>query len=380
MIKYKYNNFTQINDSIFNFNVQRDPSDSPIMFLGNHKDYANIDNIIKYIKFSKSNDKKQLYFGYHNNDMTNFYVQILNMINIPVVSNYKFENCLHFDNTTTYKNSYKPVLNVSNKKLVIDFLNNFFSDDIKFNIITPTYNSIKYLPKCIKSVQNQLYKNYTHYICDDCSTDGTQKYLKDLSDNQIKSNYLSTNKGAYFARNTLLYMIKPNEASQNYFCILDADDVFEKYRLMYDVLAISVLGELDGIQSKYIRYTEDNIEVISSRYGMNSISYNYKILNEIGKFWDTRVSGDSEFYRRFNTKYKMTQYDLKTVNMFVRNDGQNLTILHPYADAEYYTKLKNVTKINIKQNNKEDIRKTFFRSVDDAYNKGNEYVYNLNKF
>ncbi len=378
MIKYNYTNYTMIDYSIFKKDI--DPSDNmmPIGFIGKHRDYDEISSLVTDIDFT--NTKSKLYFGLFHNDETIFYVQIFNMLNIPVVSSFKFENCINFNYTSTFKSGSKLILNLSNKKLVSDFIHNYFNNNILFHVITPSYNSIKYLPKCIESLRNQLYSNYIHYICDDASTDRTNKYLRSLTDDKIKSISLIENKGAYFARNKLLYMIKPQENKQNYFCILDSDDVFEKYRFIYDVLALTILGEVDGLQSKYSRFTENGVEVIAPRYGMNSISYNYRILKEIGKFWDTRVSGDTEYHRRFLTKYTMNQYDLVTVTMFVRNDGQNLTILHPYPDPEYYSKLRNANKNFKIFNAKNDVRRIFFINVDEAYKIGNEHVYNLNKF
>ena len=44
------------------------------------------------------------------------------------------------------------------------------------SIITPMYNSEKFIEATIKSVINQTYKDWEMIIVDDCSTDNSPKY------------------------------------------------------------------------------------------------------------------------------------------------------------------------------------------------------------
>ncbi len=48
------------------------------------------------------------------------------------------------------------------------------------SIITPTYNSERYIQETIKSVQNQTYSNWEMIIVDDCSTDNTVKIIEKI--------------------------------------------------------------------------------------------------------------------------------------------------------------------------------------------------------
>lgn len=48
----------------------------------------------------------------------------------------------------------------------------------KISIVTPSYNSAKYIEDCIQSVLNQNYPNFEHIVIDGGSTDGTVDILK----------------------------------------------------------------------------------------------------------------------------------------------------------------------------------------------------------
>ena len=58
-------------------------------------------------------------------------------------------------------------------------------------IIIPSYNKKNYITECINSVINQTYVDWKLIIIDDCSTDGTQKILKEyLNNKKIKIIFL----------------------------------------------------------------------------------------------------------------------------------------------------------------------------------------------
>lgn len=63
----------------------------------------------------------------------------------------------------------------------------------KISIITSTYNRSNYfLPRCIDSVQNQTFQDFEHIIVDDCSTDDTQKVLKQAQFENKRIKYFKT--------------------------------------------------------------------------------------------------------------------------------------------------------------------------------------------
>ena len=96
------------------------------------------------------------------------------------------------------------------------------------SIITPCYNSEKYISDSINSVLNQDYQNWEMIIVDDASTDGSLDIIKSLSqkDNRIKIIELSSNRGAGYCRNCAI-----KESIGQYHAFLDSDDLWYKNKL-----------------------------------------------------------------------------------------------------------------------------------------------------
>ena len=60
----------------------------------------------------------------------------------------------------------------------------------KYNIILPVFNGGNLIKECIQSILKQSYNDFDLIILDNCSTDGTLKYIDSLHDDRI-SVYLS---------------------------------------------------------------------------------------------------------------------------------------------------------------------------------------------
>lgn len=89
------------------------------------------------------------------------------------------------------------------------------------SIITPVYNSEKYLSENIRSVRAQTLSNWEHILVDDCSSDGSEALIKSFQekDPRIKYHRLETNSGAGIARNKAIELAKGD-----YIAFLDSDD------------------------------------------------------------------------------------------------------------------------------------------------------------
>ena len=100
------------------------------------------------------------------------------------------------------------------------------------SIITPTFNSEKFIAETIQSVKNQTYENWEMIIVDDCSSDETFSIISNFSknDNRIKIHQLKNNSGAGVARNEGV-----NLATGRFISFLDSDDLWKPSKLKKQV-------------------------------------------------------------------------------------------------------------------------------------------------
>ncbi len=92
-----------------------------------------------------------------------------------------------------------------------------------FSIISPLFNSSKYLRESVLSVQNQTWTSWELILVDDCSTDGSLELALELAeaDSRIRVIALEENSGAAVARNSAI-----NIAKGRYVAFLDTDDLW----------------------------------------------------------------------------------------------------------------------------------------------------------
>jgi teichuronic acid biosynthesis glycosyltransferase TuaG len=96
------------------------------------------------------------------------------------------------------------------------------------SIITPSFNSEKFILGTIQSVQNQTHQNWEMIIVDDCSTDHTVSIIKQfmMDDDRIHLFQLDENSGTGIARDIAL-----SKAKGDYIAFLDADDLWKPLKL-----------------------------------------------------------------------------------------------------------------------------------------------------
>ncbi|WP_078578986.1 glycosyltransferase family 2 protein [Salipaludibacillus agaradhaerens] len=106
------------------------------------------------------------------------------------------------------------------------------TDQPLVSVITPTYNSEKFVHKTIESVIKQTYGNWEMIIVDDASTDHTKDIIKKYlsSDTRITLISLEENKGAAFARNKAI-----DNSCGRFIAFLDSDDQWLPEKLEWQI-------------------------------------------------------------------------------------------------------------------------------------------------
>lgn len=121
------------------------------------------------------------------------------------------------------------------------------------SIITPLYNSEKYIRETIESVLNQTYKNWEMLIVDDCSKDNGVKIVNEyvLKDKRIKLFKNEKNEGVSFTRNRAIDL-----SQGKYIAFLDSDDLWKKEKLKKQILFM----EKNNIDLSYTGYEKINTD------------------------------------------------------------------------------------------------------------------------
>jgi teichuronic acid biosynthesis glycosyltransferase TuaG len=172
-----------------------------------------------------------------------------------------------------------------------------FKQENLVSIITPSYNSEKFISKTINSILNQTYNNWELLITDDCSTDETLNIIRSFqeNDNRIKLFKLAANKGAGVARNNSI-----EKAKGRFIAFLDSDDQWKPNKLEIQIdfmlsnsLALTYSGydviNENGIYLKNIRPPKvvNFQKIISNNYiGCLTAVYDTKI---IGKHYMPKI-------------------------------------------------------------------------------------------
>lgn len=189
---------------------------------------------------------------------------------------------------------------------------------MKISIITATYNSEKNIEQCIKSINNQTYKNIEHIIIDGFSTDNTLKIIEELSSREkfIKSEkdsgiYEALNKGIKYSTGDIIGFLHSDDLFYDSNVVMDIVNAFE----MKDIDFIYGDGIYFDLQSNTKRVWKSNGGTITKVYKgwmplHPTIFCKKKIYNELGMFDENlRISSDYDFILRlFRSKEYHSEY------------------------------------------------------------------------
>jgi glycosyltransferase involved in cell wall biosynthesis len=177
---------------------------------------------------------------------------------------------------------------------------------LKISIITPTFNSEKYLERCIKSIQSQDYNNIEHIIIDGDSTDETRNIIKKYQNNKT---ILISEKddGIWDAMNKGLKI-----ASGNIVGFLNSDDYYypDAIKTVVKYFNNNNIDFLFGTTQKYklmYGYKPWKIRFSFGFYTSHSVGFfiNRERHLKIG-FYNTKYfSADLDFFYKMIVKFKL---------------------------------------------------------------------------
>ena len=162
------------------------------------------------------------------------------------------------------------------------------------SIITPVYNSEKFLVETSKSVFNQTYTNWEWILVDDCSTDNSWDILTSLQkkDSRIRIFKNEVNLKSGKTRN---FAIK--KAQGNFIAFLDSDDLWHPEKLSIQI-PFMLENDYNFTHTSY-GYVDEEGNSIKSTFHVNKKVTYFDLLkrteiscltaiynaNEIGKFY-----------------------------------------------------------------------------------------------
>lgn len=176
------------------------------------------------------------------------------------------------------------------------------------SIITPSYNSSRYIHETIDSVLNQTYHKWELIIIDDCSLDNSCEVIEEycLLDNRIKLIKLKKNVGAAMARNVGL-----SESEGRYIAFIDSDDIWlaDKLDIQINFMKTNDYGisftsyELIDQDSKtlnkivkVVNYLSMEDYVKNTIIGFSTSMIDRELIKDELKFFNFRIAEDLSFW------------------------------------------------------------------------------------
>ncbi|MEC3963977.1 glycosyltransferase family 2 protein [Flagellimonas halotolerans] len=176
--------------------------------------------------------------------------------------------------------------------------------DPKISIITPSFNSEKYIAEAIRSVLQQTYSNWEMIVVDDCSSDSSVKIVEEFA-NQDRRIVLLQNKenlGAGPTRNKAIEF-----STGQIIAFLDSDDIWLRDKLEKHVNFM--LREDAAFSHTSYGFINETGKVINKTFHVSDFPIEYKDLlkrteiscltamydvNKVGKMYmpDLRVKQD----------------------------------------------------------------------------------------
>ncbi|WP_142433758.1 glycosyltransferase family 2 protein [Enterococcus mundtii] len=208
------------------------------------------------------------------------------------------------------------------------------------SVIIPTFNAEKSIDRAVSSVLNQTYDDFEIIICDDCSTDGTWKVLKQLKDkdSRIKIYQNEKNSKSSFTRNKAISL-----SSGKYIMQLDDDDYCHETRMEKQVQFLDNHPEYDFVGSNAYLWDQHGIYgelLMTEKPDINALLKTSPFINPSVMFRKEALES-VQGYRVSKETVRGQDYDLY-LRLYVNGfRGFNIQekLVYYYQDKNYYNKI-----------------------------------------
>lgn len=161
------------------------------------------------------------------------------------------------------------------------------------SIITPVYNSAKFLEETHQSVLNQTFTDWEWLITDDCSKDNSVEIIKKWNDPRIVLIQAEKNGGAGHARNLSLA-----KATGRFITFLDADDLWMP-NFLEEMVGFMKRENAELVYSNYARCDENMVPQIEDFKADKVVTFNNLLktcrLSLLSSMYDSQRVG-KEFF------------------------------------------------------------------------------------
>ena len=312
---YIYNGYSKGNEWIYGKDIYEDIIQKLPQF-----NFIKSNELNKLKNEEMPNIYKNCFIGLRltKNDGLGMTILEMNLMNIPVIHNGDFKESIKWEDTDDILKSIlnvHSILNSKKKMLNLDYLK--VEKEKTFTIIIPSYNSKELISNAIQSVLNQTYNKWELIIIDDCSTDGSYKFVENYINNcelknKIKLLKTDMNVGPYICMNIGILNSKGE-----YITRLDSDDILDKNKLLKEAIVLN---------NKNIFICNSKCKRIDvERYCEITISYKKFIISMVGFYDSIRFGADTEFYDRIKKIYNNNVYYINEMTYYYIPRQNSLT-------------------------------------------------------
>jgi len=223
------------------------------------------------------------------------------------------------------------------------------SQQLLVSIVTPVYNSEKYLKDTIESVLMQTFSNWELILVDDCSTDGSYEIICEYAkkDLRIRAFRNNVNSKAFESRNIAL-----KNANGRYIAFLDSDDLWAENKLQFQIEFMQK-NEYGFTYTNFSRFINNSMtsKVVHLK---NRVSYYTLIRNTIiatsSVIVDRKQTGDFKMENLYYDDFKLWLTLLKKID-YAYCLNKNLLYYRITPNSLSNNKLKSAKKVYSMFNN-----------------------------